>query len=217
MINSAICKEKICEFFTENSASRGINLRNSLNPNLTNPKNWKRVTKRGNEAKGFVRQFRNSKVDKVLVNVHSTKTDITHVKRTVDLMTPIQKEVKTKSNETLEEMYNRYCATVPNDEGSLVNDGEYEFFYDLDFATVPRVCPYNELPEDMQDEDGPDEYYDEDLDFENWEIDRVEGNTIYMWAGGDWQLPGTFSATMREDGRLYYNGDVDYENQRYGA
>jgi hypothetical protein len=65
--------------------------------------------------------------------------------------------------------------------------------HELPFATLPKV----------DDGDGD----KEDIDFENNEILSLDDSTIRVFAGGDWQEPITFSATLRGN-KLYYNNDA---------
>jgi len=205
MITSAICKASICDLIKEGRIQHGLNLRSKpLNPDLINPNNWKRVTKRGSKAKGFVRQFKNIKVQKMLYNIHSGEHHITSIKRSLELMTPIVKEVTVAtSTQTLKEQYDAWMAEGNN---------EWDFIYELNFASRPTICPFENLPDNtyMTRAEYYEEGADEELDFENREVINVIDNTITIFSGGDWQHPGTWTATADEHGVLHYNNDVRF-------
>ena len=221
-IQTVDCKKVITEFFSGNTLPMNLRQRIKTNPDLTNVKNWKRVFKRGNAKKGFVRQFINKECSGFVINVHSTEHVITKVTAAKDdnykpeamkgstLKAKLQEIIRKGAEEAKQKnnISNNYC--IPFDS---VRVAGYNLLMELDFADVPVTPPFEKLPEDC---DVDEDYYEEGerLDFENCEITDIQGDTIYVMSGGDWQWPGWWSATLGKDGRMHYNNDVVWDSDK---
>lgn len=87
----------------------------------------------------------------------------------------------------------------------MINDMQYisghSLLYELPFETLPKT-------KDSDEQDSE----EEEIDFENAEIIRLDEKTIRLYAGGDWQVPLSFTATIKADGRLYYDQDSIINN-----
>lgn len=200
-VNTEACKKVIVEFFDQHPTVK--------NPILINIKNWKRISKKGNKQKGFVRQFVNKVYNEnFIVNVHSTETEIKCLKFNLipDRITQINN-------------HSSLITTIKErvDIDAIDEDDRYwpiiDAIQQLPFNQIPRVPNYNQYCnivglDNTEDEENYDET--ETLDFENFEVINLTSDTITIFCGGDWQYPGTWSATLR-NGILEYNNDVNYE------
>lgn len=81
--------------------------------------------------------------------------------------------------------------------------------YDLDFKLLPNAISGDEEPDEDEEL--------EQVDFENNEILSIDfdTNTITLVAGGDWQLPTEFSATLQDDCMFHCNEDSVIQDATY--
>jgi len=86
----------------------------------------------------------------------------------------------------------------------MINNMEWisghNLLYELPFETLPKT-----KDEIVQDED-------EEVDFENAEIIDLNEKYISLYACGDWQVAISFTATIKADGKLYYDKDSVKDN-----
>lgn len=221
-IRTADCKSVITEFFGGSSLPMNIRRRIKTNPLLTNVKNWKRISKRGNAKKGFIRQFINKECPGFVINVHSTEDVITKVvaakdtnnvsgsAKTGNLQARLQEIIRKDAEEAQQQNHPSNNSNIPSNS---IRVSGYDLLMELEFASVPVTPAYSELPEDCDIEE---DYYEqgEQLDFENCEITDIDGETIHVMCGGDWQWPGWWSATLGKDGKMHYNNDVVWDSNK---
>jgi len=83
----------------------------------------------------------------------------------------------------------------------------YSLPYELHFQTLP-VAYFD---------DGEPDTEAEFVEFENCEILDINffTNTIRLVAGGDWQQPVEFTATLKDDGSFYHDEDSVIQNARF--
>lgn len=163
---------------------------------LTNPKNWKRVTKKGNSKKGYLREFRNKEDDEIRVFIKSTESTIISLTTRRTPFNILNYENK-PTQESQTGFYN-LLRTILSESGKQYSCGGEghlncgDIVYGLTFENLPQVNGASEGEEPEMEE----------VDFENYEILEVTPNTITISAGGDWQNPETFTAEYR-DGKMY--------------
>ena len=157
---------------------------------LTNPKNWKRVSKKGNSKKGYLREFRNKEDDEIRIFVKSSECEITSVNRQ---RTPFNILDNTTNKEqcSSDNLYTLIRKIL--EEGGSRGEEDY-----IDNDTIIYGLTFENLPEtDISDD--RDGFNMEEVDFENYEILEITPFSITISAGGDWQDPTTFTA-------IYDNG-----------
>lgn len=187
-LRTADCIKKICEEYKGSDSY------------LTNPKNWKRVNKKGNSKKGYLREFRNKEDGEIRVFIKSTESTILSVTRRRTPLNVLDYD-NTSNPESQSGLYDllRSILERGDHDGHRNRDGYLDcgdIVYGLTFENLPTVSP----PNDEESEANGDE--PEEVDFENYEILEVTPNTITISAGGDWQNPETFTAEYR-DGKMY--------------
>ena len=186
----AICKhiQQVCSFDTINS----------------NSKNWKRISKRKINGTEFIRVFMN-KISGLEIYVTATdneitgiSTDLTSLLKSETVLTQTPVSPKTggliafcksilKTQRDSPEWKDNSDQELEDYISSMLSDG-------LTFGNLPKVLD-------------PDSGSMEEIDFENFFILSLDDTTIRVSAGGDWQDPLTFSATL-VNGKLICNNDA---------
>ncbi len=82
---------------------------------------------------------------------------------------------------------------------NIVENDEIEIY---NLKNIVVNWPTVEIRDSFDDE----EFEEEDLDLENWEIISISEDKMIICAGGDWQLPHTFTLVPYDDNYLMATG-----------